>query len=357
VNKIIEQIKANKNYQYGLGAAAMAIILFMAMSGDNSDDDPYADLSKPQVEGVAPVESAGINIGGMMDDEVNVIPPAEIPEPQTPSDMSFTDVQNKPVSEEKKVVGHGNHKDTVNHKKLDSVKKKVLHVAESFVKTNQSGERDIDSLVENVDGIIQHVLMNFDMDKIRGDALKGTTSEQETLKRLEVMLDMTTLIQQKRLALLEATKNIKLARIDPKRMILREITPLRVRLDKLEKKTQSANKSLALINTELTASRKRSGATVLASSTSKAFKPGTKTDLDYPELAMIMHEGKKNTAHLKYRDQVFKLTKKNQTVGTWKVLELHANYLVIESLLTKKKFILSMAGHEPMKKGGLKNEK
>jgi len=377
VKKIIDQIKSNKKYQYGLMGVASVIVLMLVLGGDSADDDPYASLYAPTKEATKeatkaatkeaataiPSDAAGITMGGMMDNEpLGEIPSAEADGGKLSGDKAMpmgssggmaippASVRGGVLNNELKRKDHGNH-NGVKNKKLDEAKHRVAQVAKDFNKPNHSGERDIDTLVADVDSIIRQVLTNFDMDNIKGDALKGTTSQEETLRRLETVLDMTTLIQQKRLSLLEATKNIKLARIDPKRMILREITPLKNRIVKLESSASTATQSLATIRSELSANRKAKGATVLSgTSTKNSFDTSViKADSNFPKLAMIMHEGSINKAHITYREQVFKLTKPNQTVGTWKVKELHDNYLVIESMITKKKYILTMGGHEPMR--------
>ena len=196
-----------------------------------------------------------------------------------------------------------------------------------------------------VDDFIREIIRNYDMKNIRGDALKGTTSEEERLRRIESLLDILTTIQTKRKGLLAATRDVRVARITPERLIEKATGPLKRQVSELsammadmQKKLDAMQQQVAKVQHDQGVAVANAGASVAASGTGRA-----QGEDPMPSLLLVMADNGGLKANLSMAGRVYQVSGRGQSVGSWQVVDMGKTYVVVRGQ-DGRTFMLTVGG-------------
>jgi len=335
------------------GVVGVLALSSMFMDEGGSSGDPYGGGA---VVATAPVASG--NQGGIMFDDMganeNQAPSIDsnAPELVAMDDMDTLENQepalvtpgaaSAPMSKKPIKQKVDAEKPNQTQERLALIQKQQL---QKFIPAQaaNTGDEGVDELISRVDGLVKTVIASYDLSAIKGDALKGTTTQEELMRRTNAVLDMLTDFQKKRLLLIEATQHVKVAKQNPAKVVEVQVQPIKNDIAALKQKINGLESMLASVKTQVTEAERNKGVAV-ANAQNSLVQQQSDAEKSMPKLSLLMGSNDGMKANLKLNGTLYAVTRVGQRIGDWKVEDLNESYVVVTSDITKKHYMLTMSG-------------
>lgn len=362
MKKLMKLQKSNpKKFYMIIGGVVLFFAVGSMFIGDGGGGDPYGGGAIPTTQSQNTNSTTGqgfsLDAGLNMQDEDNTTAP-DMPDMPEISDMEIDQdkTENVPDTTDQPTKQNTPKHQVSSKQSNQKLIKAQVEQLSKFTKADKplSGDGEVDALISRVDELVRTVIASYDLSGIRGDALKGTTTQEELMRRTNNVLDMLTSFQKKRTELIEATKGLNAARNDPRKQISVEIQPIKHTVSQLQSQLSSMQDKLKRLESKQLEVEKNRGVTISAAQ-SEIIAQKNEDAKNIPKLMLIMKYRGGYKANLKHDGTIFEVTKVGQHIGDWEVKDMTKDYLVLRSDINHKYYMINMSGSKEVrvKRGGM----
>lgn len=298
-----------------------------AENGDtvNDTEDPMGDMSDPMGDMGDPMGDMGTDNsntpttgGGMVHVSNQKQEPAvDIMDEPTPLPKPKSSVMPKPAPKR--------------------ATPSVEQLAAAYQPRMMSNDKQINNLLTELDNLVYTTLSQFDLSKIRADALKGTSTQQEVLNQIGKLMDTATLLQKKRSALIDATNDVNNSKLNPKAVVKQQLAPVQMAINNIEKKIAEFSRSMDALSVKVAEKPKQTTLYGGFNDTPVVQKHST-----IPSLTMLLVDDG-FTAQFSVDGTPIKRTAIGQEVGGMKIIKVYSDGVLLDDG-NDKKYIATLEG-------------
>jgi len=323
-------------------AVFLLLLVFIFSGGDSSGDyNPYAeDAQAPAAESNDTANDTGDPMGDMGDpmsdmgagDSNAPVMGGEMVHVsnQKPESTPVVDIMDEPAPKPKPSA--------MPKPAPKRATPSVEQLAAAYQPRIMSNDKQINNLLTELDNLIYTTLSQFDLSKIRADALKGTSTQQEVLNQIGKLMDTATLLQKKRSALIDATNDVNNSKLNPKAVIKQQLAPVQMAINNIEKKIAEFSRNMDALSVKVAENPKQQ-ATLYGGFNDTPVAPKHST---IPSLTMLLVDDG-FTAQFSVDGTPVKRTAIGQEVGSMKIIKVYSDGVLLDDG-NDKKYIATLEG-------------